>query len=382
MVQALPTSVAPFLAPPAHLTALPHLVLEPELAPRNVGWPSVSAGPGATQVTAVRGRKVNRSPAVALLDAMDQVLSARDPHVVFRIAVEVSHRLLGLRHPALLLVDRSSQSLCGTWRAKRDGELEDERRLHVKLSERHREAEARARDHVASFTVCAEEGIVRPATTLYPDAQLRTVLTPIIGRDRLIGFLENVVDHADDAVCEATQTRVAILSRALAGLLDDIERHAQSLPWEPLLTRRPTVPSSAHESLVAAVLRALVDDASVSSGTLARQLRVSTSQLSTVFRDQTGISLTQYRNRLRIERFFTEVEPTGGNLLQAAFHAGFGSYPQFHRVFRELLDATPRDYLSAPETFMARASGRAQSSVVQVPAHDTEEAIEGLLATG
>lgn len=39
---------------------------------------------------------------------------------------------------------------------------------------------------------------------------------------------------------------------------------------------------------------------------------------------------------LRIERFFTLVSPDGGNLLQAALDAGFGSYAQFHRVFREL----------------------------------------------
>jgi transcriptional regulator GlxA family with amidase domain len=96
---------------------------------------------------------------------------------------------------------------------------------------------------------------------------------------------------------------------------------------------------------VAKVLRALHDDASVSSRTLAVKLGVSTSHLSTAFHEQMGVSLTRYRNRLRIERFFTECDPCGGNLLQAALYAGFGSYPQFHRVFRELLHATPRDYL-------------------------------------
>ena len=33
------------------------------------------------------------------------------------------------------------------------------------------------------------------------------------------------------------------------------------------------------------------------------------------------------------------------NLLQAALDSGFGSYAQFHRVFRARLQATPREYL-------------------------------------
>jgi transcriptional regulator GlxA family with amidase domain len=59
-----------------------------------------------------------------------------------------------------------------------------------------------------------------------------------------------------------------------------------------------------------------------------------------------GVSLVGYKNRLRLERFFTLVHPGGGNLLQAALDAGFGSYAQFHRVFRDLLGTTPREYLT------------------------------------
>jgi AraC-like DNA-binding protein len=31
-------------------------------------------------------------------------------------------------------------------------------------------------------------------------------------------------------------------------------------------------------------------------------------------------------------------------LLEAAFEAGFGSYPQFHRVFRQLAGCSPAEY--------------------------------------
>jgi AraC-like DNA-binding protein len=62
-----------------------------------------------------------------------------------------------------------------------------------------------------------------------------------------------------------------------------------------------------------------------------------------------GVSLVDYRNRLRIDRFFECIQRTGGNgnLLDAALEAGFGSYAQFHRVYRKFLGTTPRDIFSS-----------------------------------
>ena len=39
------------------------------------------------------------------------------------------------------------------------------------------------------------------------------------------------------------------------------------------------------------------------------------------------------------------VDSGGENLLEAALSAGFGSYAQFHRVFRTWRSTTPREYL-------------------------------------
>jgi AraC-like DNA-binding protein len=64
------------------------------------------------------------------------------------------------------------------------------------------------------------------------------------------------------------------------------------------------------------------------------------------FRAQIGVSVVGYRNRVRIERFLGLVDLGGGNLLAAALDAGFGSYAQFHRVFRRLLGVTPKEYLT------------------------------------
>lgn len=356
MVQPLLTPASAYRLPPPSIaasrpsalrsSALPHPALPHEQEPCDVGWPSVWAGPASAQVPARTEKTPESSAAGALLDALDELLRSRDPHQIFRLVVELSRDRLGLCEPALRLVDASGEYLCGTWRAARDGSLVDERGVHIKLGLVPEEAARRGRTREGSWT--SFEVAVFPhlqAGNLPYEKPSWTVLTPIFGRDRLIGFLENVGDETSGPPKDGVQTRTALLCRALGGLLDDIQRRARSLPWGSVLTCAPFVPLSPRQALVSKVILALSDDASVSSGTLAEKLSVSTSHLSSVFHEQMGLSLTRYRNRLRIERFFTQCDPTGGNLLQAAFQAGFGSYPQFHRVFRELLHATPRDYL-------------------------------------
>ena len=64
-----------------------------------------------------------------------------------------------------------------------------------------------------------------------------------------------------------------------------------------------------------------------------------------MFKAVKGVSLVDYRNRLRLDRFVALLDRGGTNLLEAALEAGFGSYSQFHRVFRSRLHATPREYL-------------------------------------
>jgi AraC-like DNA-binding protein len=75
---------------------------------------------------------------------------------------------------------------------------------------------------------------------------------------------------------------------------------------------------------------------------LAQVCGASPSWLSRLFRQQVGISLVGFRNQSRIERFF-ELYGEGHrrNLTQAAYAAGFGSYAQFHRVFKEALGYSP-----------------------------------------
>jgi transcriptional regulator GlxA family with amidase domain len=97
--------------------------------------------------------------------------------------------------------------------------------------------------------------------------------------------------------------------------------------------------------MVTEVVAMLAKDPALGGKEIADRLNISLSRLARVFKAEMGMSLVEYRNRLRLDRFMVLLDRGRTNLLEAALAAGFGSYAQFHRVFRALRHATPRDYL-------------------------------------
>lgn len=72
-------------------------------------------------------------------------------------------------------------------------------------------------------------------------------------------------------------------------------------------------------------------------GELARLCGLSASRLSRLFNEQLGISIPQFKNRVRMRAFHNLMDtPKSVSLSEAAFRSGFGSYVQFHRVFKRL----------------------------------------------
>ena len=105
--------------------------------------------------------------------------------------------------------------------------------------------------------------------------------------------------------------------------------------------------SLGHSALVRKILRAMNDELPISGERLARELGVSPGYLARAFKREMAMSLVDYRNQLRMDRFFEVIRNKGDrrNFLEAALEAGFGSYAQFHRVYRKLHGTSPRDIL-------------------------------------
>ena len=79
---------------------------------------------------------------------------------------------------------------------------------------------------------------------------------------------------------------------------------------------------------------------------LAKQCSISEAYLSRMFRQQVGIPLSQYKNNIRLGRFW-ECYGDGHsiNMTEAMLEAGFGSYAQFYKVFRAQYGRGPRQLL-------------------------------------
>jgi transcriptional regulator GlxA family with amidase domain len=131
--------------------------------------------------------------------------------------------------------------------------------------------------------------------------------------------------------------------------------------WQPLPRK------SGQGPLVERVLRALAEDLPITGERLATELGVSPGHLARSFKREMGVSLVDYRNRLRLDRFFESIQRRGGsgNLLDAALEAGFGSYAQFHRVYRKFLGTTPRDVFASARAAAAESQG-AESAALEI----------------
>jgi AraC-like DNA-binding protein len=88
-------------------------------------------------------------------------------------------------------------------------------------------------------------------------------------------------------------------------------------------------------------------DPSQSATDISPRVGLSVSRMARLFKREMGISLVDYRNELKMKRFFRLVQNSGHrrpNLLLAALSAGYRSYGHFHRMFRSRWRVGPREY--------------------------------------
>jgi AraC-like DNA-binding protein len=274
----------------------------------------------------------------SLLAAFDEILALEEPDAILRRAAELALERIGLKRAGLFLLDRDRKAMLGTWGTDIAGAIVDEHQIMYDVSETDREAFRRAEEEGAHFTVFDNCPIVEHAK-----GETRVLgrgwvaCTPIRSTRAPIGMLFNDTGVSGEPVDEAKQAHAAILCSLLGTILD---------PARGSLTHGAgRTDQSPGRRLVTSTVAMLAKDPAMGGKQIAAKLNISLSRLARVFKAEMGMSLVEYRNRLRLDRFAVLLDRGRGNLLEAALAAGFGSYAQFHRVFRALRHMTPRDYL-------------------------------------
>lgn len=150
---------------------------------------------------------------------------------------------------------------------------------------------------------------------------------------------------------EACSELHAVLSRITEqrenlGLVNTAAAYLLQLAWLRFQEAKHVEDGVGVDPVVRQVARSLRDHAeAVNLDELAEDVGLTASTLSRLFQRQMGVSLTHYRQRCCLDRLLSLYgEGNRMNLTEAALTAGFGSYAQFHRVFKQQLGFSPAEY--------------------------------------
>jgi AraC-like DNA-binding protein len=300
---------------------------------RRVAWP------GTTDSNRQPVRLLSPSAQSSQLARItSDILSAPSLEVVdgaLRDAVEFAREVLHLERAAIYLLDPDGRAMTGTWGTGADGRTTDEHDLMFEVGDETRWVFERAAEGYAwsiyeNSPYMAHEG---GRTRVLGRGWL--ACTAIPGRVRPAGILFNDSALTRAPVDEGRQARAAVLCALLGHALDHCR--VRLLGQRGLADRAPP-------ALVQQATRVLARDPSMSFRALAQQLRVSQGHLTRSFKRHTGTSIVDYRNDLRLAHFLGKAKDKPDALVEAARDAGFGSYAQFHRVFRARFGQGPREY--------------------------------------
>lgn len=145
------------------------------------------------------------------------------------------------------------------------------------------------------------------------------------------GFLETLCRKLSDAQnADLFNAGLLFLFRQAGRLLTDAEQASLE---------------AFHPAVTLAARQMKHTEGSQDIAAIARHAGMSRSQLSRLFKKQTGFTLVEYRQKMQLERFlFLYGTGTKLNLMETALEAGFGSYAQFYRVFKQRFSRGPREY--------------------------------------
>jgi AraC-like DNA-binding protein len=258
---------------------------------------------------------------------------------VLRESVEFARAAIRLERVAIYLVGPGSRSMIGTWGTDTHGQTTDEHDLTFDIDDMARRFFARSARGYA-WSIYEDCPLI-----VHEDGRSRTVgrgwlaCTAIQAGGQPVGILYNDTAISHAPVDESKQARAALLCSLLGRALEPCRAYLLDPEIGESKPRHPLVRGAAH---------LLVRDPSLSFEELARRLQVSKGHLTRTFKRHADMSIVDYRNELRLAQFLSQVNNKG--LLDAALGAGFGSYAQFHRVFRARFGKAPREFLFERQT--------------------------------
>ncbi len=303
-------------------------------------WPQVLPVPGGGPERPTEGMPQSRTSTqawISSLAAFDEIRAYADFPTLLRRGVELLREAIGLERAAIFLL-RPGACLEGTFGTGTNGETTDERHIAFEMGHSHRDAFTLSNQGLAQWSrfsnvpLFAQDG---DRTVVLRTGE--NVIVPIPGNDGCIGLIACDWGLTGSPSETDTLLRTAVFARILGPLLT---------PWLKTVDLAVVAAhNTASQRLVGAAIRRLRVDPNEERHAMAKALGTTADRLGRVFKAEMGETLPDYRNRLRLERFFSVVDTGGGNLLRAALDAGFGSYAQFHRVFHQAFQCAPVDYL-------------------------------------
>jgi AraC-like DNA-binding protein len=273
---------------------------------------------------------------------LDEMMACDSVDAILRCAVEIARDRIGMARVGIFLRDEENQRMRGTWGTDSQGNTVDEHFIFFDIWEGDKEYQERFLRNGVYWTVVANAPrVVHTREDTRVISQGWVACTPIRAGTELLGTMYNDAGISGASVDDQQQAQGAVLCSLLGTALDLARRRGLSLDAEPKATK--------SKAVVKAV-EFLTQDPTLTAEALGVKLRLSASRMARVFKAEMGMSLVEYRNRLRLERFSALLDERGDNLLEAALSAGFGSYAQFHRVFLELRGTTPGSFLRSRVT--------------------------------
>lgn len=167
-----------------------------------------------------------------------------------------------------------------------------------------------------------------------PDEEQFDALLGSLGRKSLDEVMERTLRAAYFQTRSVEPKRYASMITLLRSFAEQLGRHAESLAiieegCEPAAVARARCYIHAH----------LADPLPL--GVVAREAGLSESHFCRLFKEATGLTLTDYVNRCRVEWSKKELLKPERRVSEIAFEVGYQSLSQFNRSFARIVGASP-----------------------------------------